>query len=180
MTNPFSKLSPQSIRVIYTILTLVVLSVCLINFSVQMFERMTGNDQCRWVPKGESRLLITDMVKDGVTERAGIRDGDILVEIDGIRFTKDLDAQAMINAKAGSYVTYTIERNGAPFDTHVLILKYIDVGFLAQFLLGLGFLIVGYVVVMAKPQGNIQSMFARYSILSMLFFGLSVLNQNPH
>ena len=179
MTNPFSNLSARSIRVLYTLVAIVVLSVCLINFSVLMFDRLTGNDQCRWVAKGESRLLITDIVNGGVTQQAGIKDGDILIKIDGQNFAKDLDAQAMINAKVGSYVTYTLERNGVQFDARVLILNLINLPFLAQFLFGLGFLLVGYVVVMAKPQGSIQRMFARFSILAMLFFGLSVLNQNP-
>jgi Serine phosphatase RsbU, regulator of sigma subunit len=178
MTNPFSHLSARSIRVLYTLAAIVVLGICLINFSVQMFERLTGNDQCRWVPKGESRLLITDIVHGGVTEQAGIKNGDILVKIDGQRFSQDFNAQSMINAKVGSYATYTLERNGTQFDTRVLILKLINLGYLAQFLLGLGFLLVGYVVVMAKPQGSIQRMFARFSILSMLFFGLSALNQD--
>ena len=178
MINPFSNLSARSIRILYTLIAIVVLGVCLINFSVLMFERLTGNDQCRWVAKGESRLLITDIVSGGVTQQAGIKDGDILIRVDGKNFTKDLDAQAMINAKVGSYVTYTLERNGAQFDARVLILNLINLPFLAQFLFGLGFLLVGYVVVMAKPQGNIQRMFARFSILAMLFFGLSILNQN--
>ena len=178
MTNPFSRLSARSIRVIYTLTVIIVLGVCLINFSVQMFERQTGNDQCRWISKGESRLVITDIVHGGVTDQAGIKDGDVLIRINGQSFTKDFNAQAMINGKVGSYVTYTIERNGVQFDAHVLILKLINLGYLALFLFGLGFLLVGYIVVMAKPQGSIQRMFARYSILSMMFFGLSVLNQN--
>jgi phosphoserine phosphatase RsbU/P len=179
MTNPISRLSARSIRTIYTLMAIVALGVCLINFSIQMFERQTGNDQCRWATKGESRLLITDVKPGGVTEQAGIKDGDILLKIDGQSFTKDFNAQAIINAKVGSYVTYLIERNDVQFETHVLILKLINLGYLALFLFGLGFLLVGYIVVMAKPQGSIQRMFARYSILSMLFFGLSVLNQNP-
>lgn len=179
MTNPFSRLSARSIRAIYTLMAFVVLGLCLINFSVQMFERQTGNDQCRWIPKGESRFLVTDIVRGGVTDQAGVKDGDFLLKIDGRSFTKDFNAQAMINAKVGSYVTYTLERNGALFETKVLILKLINLAYLAQFLLGLGFLFVGYVVVMTKPQGSIQRMFARYSILSMLFFGLSAINQNP-
>jgi sigma-B regulation protein RsbU (phosphoserine phosphatase) len=179
MTNPFSRLSARSVRVIYTLMVMVVLGVCLINFSVQMFERQTGNDQCRWVSKGESRLVITDIVHGGVTDQAGIKNGDVLVKIDGQGFSKDFNAQAMINAKVASYVTYTIERNGVQFDIRVLILKLINLVYLALFLFGLGFLLVGYVVVIAKPQGSIQRMFARYSILSMLFFGIPLLNQNP-
>jgi sigma-B regulation protein RsbU (phosphoserine phosphatase) len=179
MTNPFSHISARSIRVIYTLMVIVVLGVCLINFSLQMFVHLTGNDLCRWISIGESRLLITDVKPGGVTDQAGIKNGDILIKIDRQSFTKDFNAQSMINAKVGSYVLYTLERNGVQFETHVLILNLINLGFLAQFLFGLGFLFVGYVVVMAKPQGSIQRMFARFSILSMLFFGLSVLNQNP-
>ena len=55
MKNPFSKLSQRSIRAIYTLITLIVLSLCLLNFSIQMFERVTGNDQCRWVDKDSSK-----------------------------------------------------------------------------------------------------------------------------
>ena len=83
MTNPFSKLSQRSIRVIYTLLTLIVLGICLLNFSIQMFERVTGNDQCRWIDKDTSRLLIRNIIIGGVAEQAGIKDGDFLIKIDG-------------------------------------------------------------------------------------------------
>jgi hypothetical protein len=179
MTNPFSHLSARSIRVLYTLIAITVLVICLINFSVQMIERVVGNDQCRWIDKDTSKLLITDIVRGGVSERAGITDGDILLKINGKSFKTSFDAQLIINSISGNYATYLIERNGVQFETHVLILKFIDLAFLSQFLLGLGFLLVGYVVVMVKPQGKIQRMFARFSILSMLFFGLTVLNLSP-
>jgi len=140
-----------------------------------MFERVTGNDQCRWVDKDTSRLLITDVVHGGVTEQAGIRDGDFLVKIDGKNFKSGGEAESIISKKIGKYVNYTIERDGVQFEKRVLILKFINLGYLSQFLFGLGFLFVGYVVVMMKPQGKIQRMFGRFSIFSMLFFGLSQL-----
>jgi phosphoserine phosphatase RsbU/P len=177
MKNPFSNLSARTIRVVYTLITLIVLGVCLINFYVMMIQNVVGNDQCRWVQNNESRLLITDIVSGGVTEQAGVIDGDVLIKIDDQEFKLDLDAQAIINKKVGSYATYTLERNGAQFDRRVFILKSIDLAYLSQFLLGFGFLLVGYVVVMVKPQGSLQRMFGRFSILSMLFFGLSALNQ---
>jgi serine phosphatase RsbU (regulator of sigma subunit) len=176
MTNPFSKLSQRSIRVIYTLLTLIVLSICLLNFSVQMFERETGNDQCRWIDKDTSRLLIKEIVSGGVTEHAGIKDGDILVKINGESFKTSREAQLRINKFAGSRVIYSIERNGIKFDVSVLVLKYINLGYFGQFLFGLGFLLVGYVVVIVKPGGKIQRMFARYCIYSMLIFGFSAFN----
>ena len=179
MTNPFSKLSQRSIRVIYTLLTLIVLSLCLLNFSVQMFERVTGNDQCRWVDQDTSKLLIKDIVSGGVTEKAGIKNGDLLLKINNENFITSQEAQLKINKLAGSYATYLLERDGTRFETRVLILKYINLGYLGQFLLGVGFLLVGYVVVMVKPLGKIQRMFARYSIFSMLFFGVSPILLDP-
>ncbi|MGD0035676.1 MAG: SpoIIE family protein phosphatase [Bacteroidota bacterium] len=179
MTNPFSNLSARSIRALYTLIAIVVLGVCLLNFSVQMFERVTGNDQCRWVDQDTSKLLIKDIVGGGVTEQAGIKDGDILVKINGNNFKTSEDAQRIINKLAGSHAIYSIERNGVQFDTHILILKYINLAYFGQFLLGLGFLLVGYIVVIVKPMGKIQRMFARYSIYSMLFFGLSPFFLDP-
>lgn len=179
MSNPFKKLSARSIRILYSLSALIVLVACLMNFYLQMFTHVIGNDQCRWIAKGESRLLITDIVSGGVTDLAGIKDGDILIKINGENFKKDMDAQRTINTKAGSYVTYTIERDGRQFDVNVLILKLINLSYISQLLLGIGFLFVGYIVVMMRPLGKIQRMFARYSILSMLFFGLSALELDP-
>jgi phosphoserine phosphatase RsbU/P len=173
MKNPFSHLSARSIRIIYTLIAIAVLGVCLINFSVHMIERVVGNDQCRWVDRDTSKLLITDIVKGGVSEQAGIKDGDLLLKINGKGFKTSNEAQLVLNSISGNYATYLIERNGVQFETRILILKFIDLAFLSQFLLGLGFLFVGYIVVMVKPQGKIQQMFARFSILSMLFFGLT-------
>ena len=105
-------------------------------------------------------------------------DGDILVKINGESFKTSREAQLRINKFAGSHVIYSIERNGEKFDTRILILKLINIGFLAQFLFGLGFLFVGYVVVIVKPEGKIQRMFARYCIYSMLIFGSLAFNLN--
>jgi sigma-B regulation protein RsbU (phosphoserine phosphatase) len=114
-----------------------------------------------------------------VTDQAGIKDGDYLLRINGKEFKKGDDAQQMINRLAGGYATYFVERNGAQFETRVQILKLFNLPFLAQSIFGFGFLLVGYIVVMAKPQGKIQRMFARYSFLLMLFFGGSAWGLDP-
>jgi phosphoserine phosphatase RsbU/P len=143
-----------------------------------MVERVTGNDQCRWIDKDSSKILITDVVKGGVSDHAGLKNGDLLLKINGKSFKTSREAQLFLNISSGNFVTYLIERNGVQFETRIMVLKFIDLGFLSQFLFGLGFLLVGYVVVMVKPQGKIQQMFGRFSILSMFFFGLNVLNVN--
>jgi phosphoserine phosphatase RsbU/P len=178
MNRISERMSPALIRFLYTAAALIVFAVCVLNFYVQMFERVTGNDQCRWIDKNQ-RVYISDIVYNGVSAHAGLQDGDVLAKINGQTFKTGIEAQQIINQKSGSYVTYTIERNGVQFETSILILKLINVSYLAQFLYGVGFLIVGLVVVLVKPGGKLQRLFARFSILSMLFFGFSAMNINP-
>lgn len=173
-------MSPRSIRILYSAIALIVLGICVINLLDIMVYNATANDQCAWRPiEGrKAALRITDVVPGGVAEKAGIKDGDILLKINGQSFEGN-NAQFIINkVPVGEYARYTIERDGVLFETDVQILRVFNIAFLAQFLLGLGFLIVGSVVVLTKPQGNIQRMFARYSILSMLFFGLYIISLN--
>ena len=175
MSRFFERMSPSLVRFLYTAAALIALNVCLLNFYVQMFEHTVGNDYCRWVDK-DGQVYITDVVSGSVSDQAGLKNGDILVRINGTSFKTGMEAQQIINKTAGSYATYLIERNGLQFETHILILKLVNVSYLAQFLFGVGFLVVGLVVVLVKPQGKLQRCFARFSILLMLFFGLFGLN----
>ncbi len=56
------------------------------------------------------------------------------------------------------------------------ILKTFNYRYFAQFLLGLGFLLVSLFVVLARPEGSIQRKFARYGILTLFFFGMSTIS----
>ncbi|MGB2868121.1 MAG: SpoIIE family protein phosphatase [Bacteroidota bacterium] len=173
MKNPFDSMSPRSIRIIYSLCATLILAACFVNFYHHIFIRITGNDQCRWTDKGTSRMLITEIVSGGVTESAGVKNGDYLLKINDTEFKTSQDAQLYINKLAGTVVRYTIERDGKQFDTNVLILKSVNMAYLAQFFYGLGFLLMGMVVVLVRPQGTVQRMFARYGLWSMLFFGMS-------
>ncbi len=179
MRNPFEKMTPGPIRTIYTIAVLAVLAIVLVHaFDVMVFKA-TSNDQCAWLPRpdGKPGLLIEQVVPGGVTDVAGIRDGDILLKIDGKSFKEGNHAMQMLNSiKRNEYAEYLVARNDSTFTTRVQVLKVFDVRYVAFFLLGFGFLIVGYIVVMTRPQGRTQRVFARYGIFSMLFLGLSQLN----
>ena len=43
------------------------------------YVKALSNDQCGWIDRKEPGVLITQVVPDGVTGRAGIKDGDVLV-----------------------------------------------------------------------------------------------------
>jgi sigma-B regulation protein RsbU (phosphoserine phosphatase) len=182
MKNVMERLSARSIRLIYALAAVLVLGITSINFADLMVYKVLGNDQCAWITADSlgASLLIQQVVPGGVTEKAGIRNGDILLEIGNKPFKNSAEAQTRINAvKAEDYIDYTIVRDGSKFQTKVQILRTFNVTYFAQFVYGLMFLIVGLVVVMTRPNGKTQRLFANYSILSMLFFGLASLNLNP-
>lgn len=172
------RLSPRSIRILYTCTAILVLGICSANFVLVLFTNATSNDQCRWTarPDHQPGLLVTDVVPNGVTDRAGVKNGDILLQVDGKEFGDTaFKAQALINSHAsGDTAVYLLERDGVRLTARVEILKVFNFTYLAFFLLGLGFLIVGYVVVMTKPEGRLQRLFGRYGIFAMLFFGMLV------
>lgn len=181
MKNPLEH-SPRFTRLVFTLAALVVLAITTMNFLDVMFYKATSNDQCGWLPRpdGSPGAIITDVAPGGVTDRAGIKDGDILLKINGQEFRTPSQAMGIINPMApGEYATYFVERDGVTFETKVEILKVINVTYLGYCLIGLGFLLVGYIVVMTRPQGKVQRLFAWYSIAAMLVFGFSTLNLSP-
>lgn len=181
MKNPLDQ-SPRLTRAVFLVLAFVTLGVTTLNFMDVMFFKAVSNDQCGWLPRpdGLPGAIITDVVAGGVTDRAGIKDGDILLRINGQEFRTPGQAMNIINPMAaGEYATYLVERDGVTFETKVEILKMVNVTYLAYCLIGLGFLLVGTVVVLTRPQGKIQRLFAWYSIGALLVFGFSSLNLAP-
>jgi phosphoserine phosphatase RsbU/P len=175
MKNPFERFSARTIRIIFSVLTLATFALGVHGFIRTMFIEVTSNDQCGWhdVPSAKSLILISDVLPGGVAERAGIQNGDTLVAINGKTFPNSGFAQTMINEiPLGQYAAYSIHRGALHFETQVEILKLFNVQALSLFLLGFGFLFVGYVVVMTKPQGKLQRLFGLYGIYALLFFGI--------
>ncbi|HLE33794.1 MAG TPA: SpoIIE family protein phosphatase [Bacteroidota bacterium] len=182
MKSPLAKLSPRTIRIFFTVWVLVVLLISTLNMADVLVFKAISNDQCGWLarPGGEPGAIITQVVPGGVTDRAGVKDGDILLKIDGKVFQTPQQAMGIINPKKGGDIaTYTLLRDGIEFETQVEVLKLINVLYIAYCILGLSFLGVGYVVVLTRPQGRVQRHFAYYTLVTMLLFSLSSLNVSP-
>lgn len=178
MKNLSEVLSPRQIRILYSVATVVVVLLTFFHGLDVLVLRATSNDQCAWTvrPDGKPGFDISQVVPGGVADRAGIRNGDVLLAINGIHF-KSEEAMVILNkVKRDDYAEYVVERNGATFTTRVQILKIVDIRYLSTFLLGFGFLVVGYIVVLTRPQGLVQRMFGRYGIFAMLFLGMSQLS----
>ena len=179
MKNPFERFSARTIRSIFTFFTLISFALCFYVLLRVIVLEVGSNVQCGWrdVQNSKSRILISDVLSGGVTDRAGVRNGDYLLAINGQKFASSSIAQTMINQiPLGQFATYTIERDGKTFETQVEILKLFDVRAIAMSLLGFGFLFVGYIVVMTKPLGKLQRMFGWYGIYAVLFFGITNLS----
>jgi sigma-B regulation protein RsbU (phosphoserine phosphatase) len=177
MKNLSEVLSPRVIRILYSISTVIVLMLTLFHGLNVLVFKATSNDQCAWIARKDMKqgFEIAQVVPNGVADRAGIRNGDFLLAING-KFFKTEEAMAIVNGiKRNDYAEYLIERDGRTFTTRVQILKVFDVRYLANFLVGFGFLVVAFVVMMTRPEGTIQRMFGRYGIFTMLLFGFSQL-----
>ncbi len=162
--------------------------ICVTNFIFIFNVTAQSNDECLWVTdkvKKDSVAVYIDQVKiDGVTWDAGIRDGDQLLAIDG-KNTKDLfvASQILDKVQKGDYATYTVKRGDRIFDTPVLVKKLINFQGLALTLLSSLWLVVGFVVMMAKPDGRTQRLFYKlglafvlYSMISLFYRGSVVDN----
>lgn len=159
----------------YIISFITLFSIGILNFTFILSLNATSNDECLWVPKKaakDSVMLIFDKVKiDGVAWKAGIRDGDQLVAINDINLTSTLQAQIILNRiKSGEYADYTIKRGDKIIETKVEIKKLIQIFQFAFMLMAQIWLVIGFIVLMARPQGSIQKLFYKISAAVIILF----------
>jgi len=151
--------------------TLIALAVINIYFAVAV--RVTSNDECLWLGKKvskDSTAIFFDVVKfEGVTWNAGIRNGDQLLEIDNKTLTGTFHAQGILNQFAsGEYADYKVMRDGKIFTTKVHVKKLIQFGNLAGALSALFWMIIGFIVLAAKPDGKVHRLFYFLGVLAVL------------
>ena len=153
-------------------IALIAASLLSIYFVVEV--RVTSNDECLWIPKkitSDSTAIFFDVVKyEGVTWNAGIRNGDQLIEINGQVLNSTPQAQQILNeVPGGEYAEYIIKNtNGELITTKVYVKKLIQYGNLASTLSGLFWLLLGFIVLTAKPGGRIHRLFYAIGVLSVL------------
>ena len=143
-----------------------------------------SNDECLWVGKRDTAGLYFSLVKEnGVTWNAGIRDGDQLLAINGRELSSAAIATLVFDRlEKGEKAIYTVSRNGEVFETEVEVKKLIQFVGLGAVLLSFVWVLVGYLVVMAKHDGDLQILFFKIGVgstlgsLVYLYFGNVVLN----
>lgn len=157
-------LSENRLRFIFTLVALFFLTLSLLSFYNNMIARKMTTDDCLWEPveknkNYDSALYITQIVSGGVADEAGLKEGDILIAINGQRFSGTSSAMRILNKYSNEIITYTIIRNGIYYNVNIWVYKYFNIFFLITWLLGFGFLIVGLMVGYSKPKELTSKLF---------------------
>ena len=168
-------LKNKSLLIIIVSAALILMAIAELYFVVAV--RVQSNDECWWQPKQitkDSSAIFFDMVKvGGVTWDAGIRNGDQLLEINNKPLPNTFAAQFILDkVKAGDYANYTIIKDGKIVHTKVYIKKLIQIGSIANVILALMQMLIGFIVLIAKPSGKAQQLF--YGIGVSLVLGTSI------
>ncbi|KXK53321.1 MAG: Serine phosphatase RsbU subunit sigma [Chlorobi bacterium OLB5] len=185
MRNFFETSSLRRTRLTFTILFSAVFILCTINAEFVLFRFAISNDQCAWreIPGTDTAFVITDIVPGGVSDVAGLKNGDILFGINGINITSNRNdttrtyPMLLVNSlPKGSYAEYSIIRNGEFLKLKVRMEKVFSIFYAVNYLFGLCFLITGFIVVLSKPRGKTQRIYAYFTLFVMLICGLMQLN----
>ena len=153
--------------------SVVLIAVAALNIYYVIDVRITSNDECLWIHKKistDSMAIFFDIVKvEGVTWNAGIRNGDQLLKINGVLLSSTFEAQIILNqVKSGKYADYVVEKvSGEVISTKVYIKKLIQFGNLANSLSALFWMIIGFIVLTAKPEGRTHKLFYALGVFAV-------------
>src|SRR3990172_4394036 len=153
--------------------SVVLIAVAALNIYYVIDVRITSNDECLWIHKKistDSMAIFFYIVKvEGVTWNAGIRNGDQLLKINGVLLSSTFEAQIILNqVKSGKYADYVVEKvSGEVISTKVYIKKLIQFGNLANSLSALFWMIIGFIVLTAKPEGRTHKLFYALGVFAV-------------
>ena len=152
-----NKLTDTTLRYLILIISfyaLIISSICFVNV---MFLKNMSTDDCLWVNEFNGKTIqegffIVNIIPGGVADRAGLKEGDILVEINKVKLV-------LLNQYHGENIEYKILRDVREFVTKIFIYKYFNSNYLIYSILGFTFLIIGLMVGYSKPKENISLLF---------------------
>jgi len=164
----FKNISENNRRFLILVIAFICLLLNIIAFENNFISKRMTTDDCLWLDKKgkdstDSFLVITEIIKDGVADQAGLKDGDLLIGINGIQLDRSFNAMNILNKYSNEYITYTIIRSGIKMDVQIWVYKFISYSFLIFWVIGIVFLIVGTIVGYSKPKESTSKLFFFFS-----------------
>ena len=155
------------------VISIILIGTALFNIYTAIEVRVTSNEECLWESKKISKdsvAIFFGYVKvKGVTWNAGIRDGDQLIEINNTHLYSTFQAQEILNKyNYGELAEYKYLRDGKTYSAKVYVKKLVEFGWLAGSLSALFWMLIGFIVLTAKPDGRIHRMFYLLGVISVL------------
>lgn len=153
------------------------------SFGLNQWVYAASDDQCSWVVEN-GKIVIREILPDGVAEEAGLLEGDELVKIQGRSFPATLEgtlrAQRFINEKpAGAYLAYTVKRQGRQILLPVRLVKPLDLVQLALLLNGIVAWAISLLVVLSAPERKTSRHFFYLAATALLMSGATVSGNAP-
>ncbi|MFA5012857.1 MAG: SpoIIE family protein phosphatase [Ignavibacteria bacterium] len=163
----FNNISENTLRFFIILIAFFCLILSLIAFENNFFSKRMTTDDCLWIDKTDSLgnhfLMITQIIPGGVADEAGIKDGDLLIAINGISLSQSMKAMDILNKFSSEFITYTVLRNDEIMDFKIWVYKFTNYSFLIFWIVGLGFLFVGTAVGYSKPKELTSKLFFFFS-----------------
>ncbi len=150
--------------------TVLLLFISAMNFYFIFEVTYRPNDECIWQVDSKNKQIIFRNVKiEGVTWQAGIRENDILLEVEGIRTFSTHRINRILLDHDDNIVEYKVKRGNEIFETNVEIKKLISFNGFSATLFSTIWLLIGFVVVMSKRDGEVQIVFFRIGAAFVLY-----------
>ncbi|MBE2279009.1 MAG: SpoIIE family protein phosphatase, partial [Ignavibacteriaceae bacterium] len=162
----------------------------ILNIYQAFFINVTSNDECIWAIKKDSEkgfgIFFSNVKEGGVTDKAGIKNGDMFLEINGETVISPFQAQDILNKlNYGDYVEYTVKRDGEIFKTKVFVKKLYNMRLIAFSFFFFVWLVLGFLTLITKLDGEVQWLFyliGAFGVLSLVresFFPMMILIPEP-
>lgn len=162
-----------------TILVLLFFIIGGINFILNNVIYRRSSDECIWISDKEG-MRITRIVRGGVTDEAGIKDGDFLVKIDGRSFDTPNQAQLYIDSlPEGHAAHYTIRRGKQLLKLDVRMKKPINFFSIVATVVGFVFLLTGYLVLIFNPLNRLSRYFFYFCFVTFIFLFFNQISSQP-
>ncbi|MBK8552431.1 MAG: SpoIIE family protein phosphatase [Ignavibacteria bacterium] len=134
------------------------------------------SDDCLWISELDGKklnegLFIVEVLPGGVADKAGIKNSDVLIAINGTKFKTINEAQDILNDfENDETVEYTIIRDNQILNLNLRVIKFFNLLVLIFSLLGFGFLIIGFLVGYSKPKEFTSQLFYMLGCSASLLF----------